>query len=170
MERVKRQHRLDAGIKGWIINTSKKNLWRVPSWYDLDDLIQDGYICYASCNLRYKAVKEQRHFMALVKVTFINHIHDLSKVRTRLPEEALPPEAMAFQGVVQSEAPFFTLVKQLPGELVALIEHLLSDKPKPAYKQFPDHTRETTNQYLCRLLGIDPNAVNLATVFREHFT
>jgi len=40
---------LDEGLKGWMIKTAKNNLWKMGSWYELDDLIQEGYLVYFKC-------------------------------------------------------------------------------------------------------------------------
>src|SRR5690554_2636340 len=80
----------DAGLKRWIRATAYKNYWRVSHWYDLEDLIQDGYMAYCTCAEHYghlvrkrkPSAEDRRNFMALVKRTFENHIHDLATKRT----------------------------------------------------------------------------------------
>lgn len=49
---------LDAGMEGYIRNLAVREYWRVAGWYGpretgLDDLIQDGYMCFARCRARY---------------------------------------------------------------------------------------------------------------------
>lgn len=169
MQRPKRKHRLDAGIRGWIVNTAKKHYWRIPPWYELDDLIQEGYFCYSICNLKYGHDLTPSHFMALVKVTFINHIHDIANLKTRNAAELMvPADSPLFSRAVPEEATFFTLLKQLPKELQELLFILLNDARNiPMLRDGKD--RETTNEYLCRLIGVDPTCVNLQSVFKEHF-
>lgn len=170
MKRAMREHRLDAGLRGWIVNYARKNYWRVPNYYSLDDLIQEGYVCYAKCNLRYRHVREQRHFMALVKRTFANHIHDLAAERTAKPPEILAePDSPSLIQVEYSDALIYTLLNQLPAELKRLIHVLLTDSRNIPMLRFEDGTRETRNEYLCRLLNVDPALVNIEDVFREHF-
>lgn len=85
---------LDAGMRGFIHKTALKNHWRVQEWYELDDLVQDGFLCYAKCKQAYPELSgktaptqdERRHFMALVRTAFIHHITNLSNKRTQLPE------------------------------------------------------------------------------------
>lgn len=169
MQRPKRKHRLDKGIKGWIVNTAKKNYWRVPAWYELDDLIQEGYICYCNCNLKYGNDLTASHFMALVKVSYIRHIHDLANSRTRNSAELMVSiDSPIFSRAEPEDATFFTLLRQLPSELQELLSILLNDaKDIPMLRD--GRERETTNAYLCRLIGIDPEHVNLQAVFKEHF-
>lgn len=151
------------------MNTSRKNLWRVPNWYTLEDLIQEGYICYSNCNVKYGRELKLKHFMALVKVSFINHIHDLANLKTRNSFEiVVDPDSAAFFRVEQEEATFFTLLMQLPKELQELIHVLLNDALEIPM-QCSGRSKETTNDYLCRLIGIDPELVNLQSVFKEHF-
>lgn len=170
MKRAMREHRLDAGLRGWIVNYAKKNYWRVPDHYSLDDLIQEGYVCYCKCNLRYRHVREQKHFMALVKRTFANHIHDLASERTAKPPETLAePDSPSLIQVEYSDAMIYTLLTQLPAELKRLVKILLEDSRNIPMLRSEDGTRETRNEYLCRLLGIDPALVNIEDVFREHF-
>jgi hypothetical protein len=81
---------LDAGMRGWIVKTAKKNHWRVAGWYDMADLIQDGYLCYYKCRARYTeftiknhpSKDDKRQFMALVQAAFTNHLNTLSTKRT----------------------------------------------------------------------------------------
>lgn len=155
-------------MKGWIVNTARRNLWRVYGWYDLDDLIQDGFICYCMCLERYSHVKEKRHLMALVKVTYINHIHRLARKKRKRPEILVPADSPVFDGLVPEDASFITLLGQLPEELRQLIDILLKDACKLPRLVGVDGVRETTNQYLCRLVGLDATVVDLLSVFREH--
>lgn len=43
---------LNAGIKGWIFNTAKKHYHRIAG-FAVDDLVQEGYLCYYKCRARY---------------------------------------------------------------------------------------------------------------------
>lgn len=183
------RNRLDKGLHGWIINHAKKNFWRVASWYDFDDLVQDGFLCYCLCNARYRHVKEQRHFMSLVKISFIRHIHNLSNQRTRAVDEPLmlgPDQAEDYWGALEAmlptepeEATFVTLLNQLPEKFQKLIQILQNegkDLPILSREDARDHKgrfrvrhRETTNDYHCRLAGVDPQVHDIQAIFHEHF-
>lgn len=88
---------LDEGLKRWIYRTAHRNYWRVSRWYDLDDLIQDGFLCYQKCAHKYRRLQrkrkprkdDRRNFMALVKRAYENHIHDLASKRTVQKEYAV---------------------------------------------------------------------------------
>ena len=170
MERVKRQHRLDSGMRGWLVNTAKKNLWRVPMWYDLDDLIQDGYAVYCNCNSKYPHVTEIKHFMALVQVSYINHIHTLANNRTKAIISLSAYNGPLLASDEPEQATFYLLLRQLPVELQELVRFLAEGGARDiTTRRYEDGTRETTNQLLCRLIGIKPDGVNLLAVFKEHF-
>lgn len=167
MQRAIRVHRLDAGMRGWIVKTSKKNYWRVPTYYQLEDLIQDGMVTYAYCNRKYQHVTAIAHFMSLVKVSFLNHIHDLSNERTLKRDEILvSPESYMLNSTDLGEAFFTTLLGQLPVELKHLVMLLASGTRR--LRRRDGDTRETTNEFLCRLLAVDPSQVNIMEVFQEH--
>lgn len=100
---------LDAGMRGFIANTARKELWRVPSWYSVDDLVSEGYVCFYKCRQKYvgkvcynrnggkcRFLPEKapdaaalRHMMALVSRSFQNRIFDLAKECSRVPEKAV---------------------------------------------------------------------------------
>lgn len=189
--RPRRQHRLDKGLRGWIVNTAKRNHWRVAAWYDLEDLIQDGYVCYAKCNQRYGHVRDQAHFMALVKTTYIHHITDLANNRTncletlvdtsharrkavsknyRLNEYEDANDMLSrLAGGVHPDAEFVAMLHSLPKELKLLLTCLLNDAKYHPYIRGKDGTFETNNEFFCRLIGADPMKVNLESMFRAHF-
>src|SRR3974390_506351 len=88
---------LDRAMRGWIINHAKRQYWRVAAWYDLADLIQDGFLCYYKCKARYTNLtflnhplpEDKRRFMSLVQRAFANHITNLANRRTETPELAI---------------------------------------------------------------------------------
>ena len=122
----------DKGLKGWIISYAKKNYWRVAAWMDLDDLIQEGFVCYAICRARYDdRVENQRHFMALVKICFVNQITDLANQRTAELEIAIsqlgdddsensPLESIL--GGIEGDAELAALLATAPAEIQKLMK------------------------------------------------
>lgn len=164
-----RQHRLDKGIRGWITTTAKRNYWRVASWYDLEDLIQDGYVCYARCNQRYGHVRDQAHFMALVKTTYLHHITDLANSRTQISDTAVDTQVLhSLMPASPPEGEFSAMLHSLPKELKQLLTALVNDAKSVPYLQ-QGRDRETNNEFLCRLIGADPSKINLEAMFRAHF-
>jgi len=178
MGRPVRKHRLDKGMMAWIERTARKHHWRVASWIDLDDLIQEGYVCYALCNQRYPRELGRAHIMALTKTTFHNRIHDLAKQRTRLLEEPLsvhaaseqtPEEALENALPAEHETQTFaTLVLQLPAEIRELLTILLNDAASIGMRKERGR-RESLNTYLWRLIGQKPCGIDLQCALANHF-
>lgn len=100
----------DEGLERWIKATAWQEKWRVPSWYKIEDLIQDGYICYCKCRNNYTmalpeagdredgfkhgnlctdtpTVVQRKHFMALVQRAFYNHITTLANKASDCQED-----------------------------------------------------------------------------------
>ena len=178
IKRYRWRHRLDRGMKGWIVNYSRRNYWRVSSpCFDLEDLIQEGYICYCRCLDKYGHLLEQRHFMALLKITFMNHINQLSEGKTSfysptrakfadtpISDYASGETALEdLAPMVPEESSFLTLVNQLPAELKDLVKTLLNDA------QVPMEEGETINEWLCRIAGLPAKRCNVEDMLKRHF-
>lgn len=195
---------LDEGMIGFIENTAREKLWGIGEWYSLEDLIQDGYMCYYKCYNRYRnltvkqhpSIDDKRRFMKLVKTAFLNHITTLSVKRMRLHEQPASQLHRADQtleaywdGVLQAQPEAGTaaaLFAKAPKELQQLVQLLTSDgaaglqylrqrrgnrvrlvRGGPhGWKQLLP--RETTNEYCCRLLGLDPKQVNIVEQMRSY--
>lgn len=180
---------LDAGMRGFIINTARKEFWRVASWYEFDDLVQDGYLCFAKCYSRYVRTQphltgtpdERRWFQALVRTTFYNHITDLAKDRMRLHEEAashfLSQPGETPEDILEKNLPaqqelgsLSVLLAQAPWELLELIRLLAKDAGGFQWQKVGRRSlRETTNEHYCRLLQIDPQERDIVGELKEHF-
>lgn len=178
---------MDQGARAWMLLTVKKNYWRVAHWYGYDDLVQDGFMCWARVVHRYETekgrVRSRRHLMQLFKTTFSNHIHDLSKQWTKSPHEdkildviASPSEGESFDGLeCEGDAcAFERLLAEAPQSLRPLLAALLRDGPsktlRAAYRVRRDGTRETINERLCRLIGANPHDYDYATALRSFLT
>lgn len=181
MTRQQQDPLLDAGVRGLIVNMAKKNFWRVASWYDLQDLIQDGYLCFAKVRNRYPTATDVRHVTALFKTTFFRHITDLANERTQGNEQtisqlvAVPGQEEAVWerliGGQDEEATLKVMLRNAPAELRALYRFLSSEDGRRRLSEpyrWRYGVRETTNQYLCRKLGFDANTVNLEEMARNY--
>lgn len=178
---------LDAGMRGYIVNTARKEFWRVASYIEIDDLIQDGYLCYAKCAKAYPQLskinnptnEQKRHFMSLVKTAFANHIHTLASKRTAAPDELLnltaeETETEALDRLLPAEGEigsFAMLLANAPAEIKQLIQLLTADvQGFTRTKVGRRSLRETTNEHFCRLLGVDPNTVNMVERVKSYFS
>lgn len=87
----------DYGMRGFIAKFARRNYWRVADWYDLDDLVQDGWLCYYKCRDRYVGrgrplpardpdPDHVRWMMSLVMTSFARHVHTLASRHSASPE------------------------------------------------------------------------------------
>ena len=182
MSKMKADPLLDAGMRGLIVNMATRNYWRVCAWYDLEDLIQDGYLCYTRVRRRYPKVKEVRHLTALFKTTFSRHIIDLANDKREQQEVCVSQiaaddsdgtaELETMLGFCEGEQTAMVLLRSMPAELRQLWRFLRSQDGRDKLCQprlKVGGVRETTNEHLCRLLGLDPEVVNLPEMARLHF-
>jgi hypothetical protein len=109
MEPTARQNKdvyFDEALHFWLQKTARREHWRIAGWYGIEDLVQDGVVCYCKCRDKYTlkspdplpedlAIElkrssyqdlntdhptdaQRRHFMWLVQRSFINYIMTLS--------------------------------------------------------------------------------------------
>lgn len=182
---------LDAGMRGFIVNTARRNFWKIASWYDLDDLIQDGMVCYYRCYRRYRFLtvrrhpsqNDKRHFQSLVGRAFENHIISLAWKRSRLPEvtaasiTGLEDETSSVWENLcppqDEEATLSILLRQAPKEIKMLLDLLVNDAADGFWRvpgrKWVQRRRETTNEHFCRRLGLDPSKLDLVTKLEQYF-
>lgn len=163
---------MDVGARRWLAKTARANHWRVANFYEIDDLIQDGYYVYYYAVRRYSAVRDRPHIMALFKTIFTNHIHDLCKGHrcpkmgvfsdARVPTVELDDVHVAAAGS-DPLADVLRVIAEAPPALASLLRTLINnvDLLGGPYERRPDGTRETTNQRLCAALGVDPREFDL---------
>jgi hypothetical protein len=136
---------LDEGMERWIYKTAHKEHWRCRAWYDLDDLIQDGFLCYCKCYARYWELiqasddrtedEKRRWFMALVQSSFYHKIMTLSSkavqcTENTLAELSVSDQEVSMEAVAGGEAEITTLVVALanaPAELAGVVKRLVED-------------------------------------------
>lgn len=157
---------MDQGVRGWIFNTARENLWRVSGHIGYDDLCQDGFMFWHRICVRYPNVTETKHRMALFKTAFTNHIHDLSKKRSRLELVTESDLDTPVEALLEGEDPAADpdasfIASQLPATIKRIVARMLEGEPP--YRRYLDGTRETTNQLLCRLAGLDPDDRDIQT-------
>lgn len=178
---------LDDSARIWMVRYARKNFWRVAAWYDLDDLIQDGYMCWAHicryyCNSERDApVTEIKHLMSLFKRAFSNHVHQLANKRSA--GNWFSPfcgEMVVTEECVDLEDPALVLPTSTDADAISLAE------APPAVRKLIDEItqhpelvdvqcrrqlagrRQTTNEWLCSIVGLDPTQFDLRTQLMEH--
>jgi hypothetical protein len=165
----------------WIYSYSKKNYWKVAGLIDFDDMIQEGYVAFYYCKNRYGEI-DPPHLMAMLKLRFFQFIVDTAKKRTGLAEvhpldninensteesvwdKLLGTDELQSIQVLISEAP--ELIRKVLSLFVT--EDTLKELRAP-YKRNQDKTRETTNDRLCRLIGITGD-VDLVSMIKNYLS
>lgn len=158
---------MDEGARYWLFKTAKRNYWRVASWMDIDDLIQDGFLCWQITIRRHPDVEDIRILMRYFQVTYSNLLHDLANKRTyslEVPFCTLSEEATyLFEQQVCEFGEMMRLIIEAPPQISRCLRALIFnnlDLSAP-YRLWLDGRRETFNDRLCRLLGVDPKTCNL---------
>lgn len=171
----------EGAIEGWVVNFITKNVWRTKPAYDWCDLYQESYLCYDRCVHMYPEVVEAPHFMRLVQVTTLNRITDLANKRTKrreVPMEVgdedstmclldMVPNNML--GISDYENEEWKVMKDSPQLLRRLVRVLTASDVVLAYRVVGG-IRETTNELLCRLVGVDSTRRDLVGYLRSYLS
>lgn len=152
-----------------MVSTARRNLWRVAGWYDLDELISDGYLAYAICKKRYgDKVENRRHFMALFKLVYMSIIIDLANKRTahvkagvydvaisRIARDGHEHDALELlAGGADDDVVLSAKLAGAPMEVKRLLEEMHAGYfTGRRCRKLKDGTRETTNDFYNRMLG-----------------
>jgi DNA-directed RNA polymerase specialized sigma24 family protein len=167
-------------MKNWLFKFAWNNYWRVASWYDLDDMVQDGYLVFYRVLEKYRGkVQNRAHLMRLFQVSYANHIHNISIKRTRTPEvlfEDLAPNPEVreriMDKVLQSndDAEMALVLAGAPREVRAVIAGLEAADGATLRKPYQRRKgqRETQNERLCKLGGLDPNTVDVVLALKTY--
>lgn len=176
---------MDPGARGWLVTVASDHYWRVAEWYELEDLINDGYVCWYRVVKKYETdtgrERSRGHLMRLFKRTYLNHIHDLSKACTLARIEGKVDDmvktdspwgdAWDLLGCSRNIDEFGAVVAEAPRVLQPLLRVLFSgsadQRLRSAYRVGCDGTRETLNSRLCRIAGVDPDQQDLAGLLRS---
>lgn len=176
---------IDKGTVGWIYKMAHKNLWRVSSIYDLDDLVQDGHLWYLMIVDRYcKRPRTRKHVMALFKTSFMRYLTDLANKRTRYEsiEQAfslyhtIDDGGDMLHGVSDNGAGVLDIevaavIAQAPEPVRKVIQALMTDDGAKRFRALDryrlDGTREVTSERLARIAGI-PECSDLLAKIRRY--
>lgn len=180
---------MDGGARGWLLRTARKNYWRVSSWYDLDDLIQEGYAAYYDTIRRYPDATDPPHRMALFKRVFMSRLTDMANQRTRRVPEVLFSEMTSvtddgsetsFLDTLAAETDLSVLLGRLSGAPQCVRDALALfageeglRRLRSAYRRVRSGERtrrETFNERLCRLTGYDSEETNIIEALRAYLS
>lgn len=175
---------LPRGVTGWVYNHARSNYWRLASWYELDDLIQDGLMIAYKCVAKYGFPGEdldEPHFMRLVQIAFFNHIAQLLRVSRAVDEQTkladlstVNSETDALERLAEaeyvSEQDYAVLIDELPAHLRRVVMLFMSDEGAKAVRR-PLRKRhkndETMSDRLAKLAGF-PSYLDFETELRAY--
>lgn len=175
----------DEGLRGYLLSTARREYWRVSQLCDLSELVQDGVMIGFKCYQRYVSPRtdltgskdDRKWFQAIVKTAYMNHISSLAAKHKGV--SVLPASDFADEegedifercGVASSElSTLGAMIAQAPWELLQLVRLLAGDGTAALGFQRKGRGRETTNEYYCRLLGVDPTERDLVGELRTYF-
>jgi hypothetical protein len=184
---------MDQGLHSWIIKTAKKHYWRVASWMDMDDLIQDGFLCYARTRARYPKLVEpplrpgqRAKFMSMFKRIYLNELHDKANDRTRGVSEvglldvrrsdSVTPDELyleALLGEQPEEGTLAVLIAQAPPEVRDFLAGLETEEGQRAFRARARRRsthKQTLNERFCYIAGCDPRQIDLPAAIQDAFT
>lgn len=156
---------MDEGAQLWTLGFCRANWWRVKNLMDIEDLLQEASICYYIVVNRYPEVTPANR-MSLYMTTIRRRVHDLSALDTRYRElfdraadfdveleahgvrKAQLGEAIPTNKRTPSYVHAFLWLISQPMEMMRL---------RSPYRVRIDGERETTHEYLCRMIRHDPS-------------
>ncbi len=159
---------LPSSVVGWIYNHSRKNYWRLASWYEVDDLIQDGLMFGYKCLNRYGVPGidiDPPHFMRLVQTSFRNHIGELIRNKYKRGDDVTvgladlrrdKTEEQILELVSQPAEclqDFAVLIAELPEQLRKAVMLFFSDKGARQLRRVKLNSDETVAEKLAKATG-----------------
>lgn len=157
----------DAGAIAWMHSYARQNYWRVAAWMDYDDLIQEGYAAYYEVRWRYPTAVEPAHIMSLFKLCFSCIVTDLSRKKTKQQDDARSDIVETYEGssaIVPDHSELHAMLIKAPKVIQDVIALLTDDKrvdevSKP-FERYANGRRETLNDRVCKLLGLNSKEVD----------
>lgn len=174
---------IDRPAIKWIYKTANKNVWRVATAsYEIDDLIQDGFMCWAKVSQRYGNVADRPHIMSLFQRTFLNHIHMLANKRSQELDLNQPIDIVSEYTISnslkeQELATFQVLCNQAPYPVKKILGVFASDEglrklrsqPRAKEGETKAPLKETLSEALCRASKMKRQRKYLE-MLKEHFS
>lgn len=165
---VKPSSSWDAPTEGWVIKFIKKNLWRVAPDMEFEDLYQELCLVYARCQAKRP---DSANLMPYFMMAASNEVHSLATRRTRRRDHEIAGSQITDEVKVVEEAGFsedlgdadFRLLLADKAELRRLFTVLVQNEIKPRrFWSRKNKVRETPNEFICRILGVDPTQVDMS--------
>lgn len=165
------EHPWEGAVENWAKKYAAANEWRTLPVHDRADLVQDAFTIYLDCSRRYWYEGNEKRFMALFMRSFVNEVNDLSNERT---DEATTETQLALAGGMETfeqgspEIPDALSLEDAPNIVRKLVDAFEDQGRLPhPLRERADGTRETLNQRLCRMAGVDPRTLPLGIDLRQ---
>lgn len=171
---------MDDAVLAWMTRTAQSNLWRVRNYCELDDLLQDGAICWIRV-VRFYPGTTMAHRFGLFQTTYMRHLHDLARRSSRRRFVFAADVATArgtseisvydaALGVDEERATLYTKLQQAPEVVRAFVSTVLTDEGcaqwRQPYRVRAGRRHETRSQRWARLAGAG-GEYNLPKLLRE---
>lgn len=152
---------MDDSARGWLFKTARREFWRVAGFYEFDDLLQEGYMCWWRCKRNYP-LSRPHQIMGYFKIAFHNELNRMSAKRAKakwLEYSDQVPDVMDYSAaVVELLAMAPQTVKQARGKLAA------DERMQRPYRRRRDGTRERTDERIARILDVPEDSLEIALI------
>lgn len=179
-------------IEGFVVNTIKRNFWRLKKSYQFEDLFQEAYLLFLELEKRYSGkVDNPRWFMSLYSRSLINRITDFANETTKLQAETALSEAVPktngkekiakedardmIPGELRNEGELISLLDSAPGEIASVLNVLLGAPTEflellTASWRVQRRKNECGNKFLCALVGYNPKHIDIESQIKEYLS
>ena len=168
-------------VEGYTKNQATKFMrnFNKTALYELEDLMQEGYLLYMKVIEKYKEINEPKHLMSLYKSALKNRFSEVANELLELSktvyiEQPTDDESEnVFNKITSSvNTEFRTLLSTAPTEIKDLL-FLIFDTPQEYLEILGLNKKRRrgfqNNPLVCKLLGYNSAKVNLVKNFKEYF-
>ena len=167
-------------VEGYTKNQATKFMrnFNKTALYELEDLMQEGYLLYMKVIEKYKEISEPKHLMSLYKSALKNRFsevaNELLEVSRFMYIDTSDEESENVVATLPSSdsTEFRTLLSTAPTEVKDLL-FLIFDTPQEYLEVLGLNKKRRrgfqNNPLVCKLLGYNPAKVNLVKNFKEYF-
>ena len=149
--------------------------------FEIQELVNEGYIVWDKISKTYKTIQEPRHLMSLYKTALKNRFQTLVQVGfayqknfefLKSNEDTLDELFSKKKYINASSVEFRTLINQAPKEIKDILI-LILETPQEAVDLLGLNIKRrrgfNNNPLLCQVLGYNPSTTNLVKMFKEYF-
>lgn len=141
------------------------------SWFEVSDLMSEGYIVYSKIKEKYKEISEPAHLMSLYKTALKNRFAEIAKDLLTDKEHLITFDSWKLPSLDNTE--FMAIVTNAPTEVKETLM-LMLDTPKEMAESLGLNVKRRrgfqNNPLVCKLLGYDPAKINVVKLFKEYFS